>query len=257
MLGTMRDSTNVSCIGLTESDTHILQNIFKIVQQLHKEIKFVDPKNLHEADLVFVNVNDADSLATLDILNEQITPIVISNTPLKNQISIKRPLVLKRVLQVVENICSTRNDSKQDNTNTSNHPHISNQLEQVLVVDDSFPVRKYMEQKLHELSAGNIRLAFAGNGEQAVTQIRTTAFDAVFLDVVMPDINGYKICKWIKSVQPNCKVILLTGRKSPIDKVRGSMSGCDAYLTKPPDEERLSEIYQEFIVSQSAARATA
>lgn len=266
----MREVTNISSIGLSSSDTMVLQSIFRIVQQLHDNFNLLEAERLDDADLVFVNADDEASLTRIKDCGEQITRIVISAKPQDNCIWLRRPIVLKRVLQTIENVCSTR--SANENAASSN-PVTSNRGKKhmrhlrsaslsggggnVLVVDDSFPVRKYMEQKLGELSQQKANLVFAGSGAEAVKEIKAAQFNAVFLDVVMPDVNGYKICKWIKTVQPQCKVIMLTGKKSPIDKVRGSMSGCDAYLTKPPSEQRLAEIYMEFIAGSAVSRATA
>jgi twitching motility two-component system response regulator PilG len=65
----------------------------------------------------------------------------------------------------------------------------------------------------------------------------------------MPGIDGYQVCKLIKSNKAAQKtaVVMLTSKDSPFDKIRGSMSGCDAYLTKPVDEEKLLETISKFL----------
>jgi twitching motility two-component system response regulator PilG len=74
----------------------------------------------------------------------------------------------------------------------------------------------------------------------------------VFLDVVLPGIDGYQVCKLIKSNKQAIKktaVVMLTSRSSPFDKLRGSLAGCDEYLTKPLDEDRLLEVIAKFLPS--------
>jgi len=108
----------------------------------------------------------------------------------------------------------------------------------VLVVDDNQTVREFMKSKL---AAFNFNVDYAESGEQAIGFTGQKNYACIFLDVVMPGIDGYQVCKLIKSNRSAQKtaVVMLTSKDSPFDKIRGSMSGCDAYLTKPVDEEKL------------------
>ena len=80
----------------------------------------------------------------------------------------------------------------------------------------------------------------------------TNEYTCVFLDVVLPGIDGYQVCKMIKANKQAMKktaVVMLTSRSSPFDKLRGSLAGCDEYLTKPLDEDRLLEVIAQFLPS--------
>jgi len=116
----------------------------------------------------------------------------------------------------------------------------------VLVVDDNQTVREFMKSKLTPF---NFNIDYAESGEQAIGFTGQKNYACVFLDVVMPGIDGYKVCKLIKSnrIARKTAVVMLTSKDSPFDKIRGSMSGCDAYLTKPVDEERLLETISKFL----------
>jgi two-component system cell cycle response regulator len=115
----------------------------------------------------------------------------------------------------------------------------------VLVVDDNLTVRKFIAQKLAPF---NINVDFAETGEQAVGLTGTKFYSCVFLDVVMPGIDGYQVCKVIKSKKTQkTAIVMLTSKDSPFDKIRGKMAGCDAYLTKPVDEDRLLETITRFL----------
>jgi len=120
------------------------------------------------------------------------------------------------------------------------------QLDSVLVVDDNLTVREFMKSKL---AAFNFNVDYAENGEQAIGFTGQKHYTCIFLDVVMPGIDGYQVCKLIKSNRSAQKtaVVMLTSKDSPFDKIRGSMSGCDAYLTKPVDEEKLLETISKFL----------
>ena len=116
----------------------------------------------------------------------------------------------------------------------------------VLVVDDNLTVREFMRSKLAPF---NFNVDYAESGEQAVGLTGNRRYACVFLDVVMPGIDGYQVCKLIKSKRSQGKthVVMLTSKGSPFDKIRGAMAGCDAYLTKPVDEEKLLETIVRFI----------
>jgi twitching motility two-component system response regulator PilG len=116
----------------------------------------------------------------------------------------------------------------------------------VLVVDDNQTVREFMKSKL---AAFNFNVDYAESGEQAIGFTGQKHYACIFLDVVMPGIDGYQVCKLIKANRSAQKtaVVMLTSKDSPFDKIRGSMSGCDAYLTKPVDEEKLLETISKFL----------
>lgn len=115
-----------------------------------------------------------------------------------------------------------------------------------LVVDDSQPVRKQMELELKLLG---IRVFLAESGEQAIELTKLYDFDIIFLDVIMPGIDGYKVCKILKKNIASKKVpiVMLTGKSSPFDKVKGTLSGCDSYLTKPLEHEEFQNITRKYI----------
>lgn len=126
------------------------------------------------------------------------------------------------------------------------HP-ASASSDRVLVVDDSLAVRKFMETKLAPYA---FAVDFAESGEQAIGFTGERSYTCVFLDVILPGVDGYQVCKLIKSKKSAGKstaVVMLTSRSSPFDKIRGTMAGCDAYLTKPVDEDRLLEVISKFV----------
>lgn len=120
--------------------------------------------------------------------------------------------------------------------------------EWVLVVDDNQTVREFMRNKL---AAFNFNVDYAESGEQAIGLTGQRHYTCIFLDVIMPGIDGYQVCKLIKANRAAKKttVVMLTSKSSPFDKIRGAMSGCDAYLTKPVDEEKLIETITKFLIT--------
>lgn len=101
---------------------------------------------------------------------------------------------------------------------------------QALVVDDSPSVRKQLEL---ELDLFEVDVDFAADAAQAMQMLGAKRYDLAFLDVVLPDGDGFSICKSIKQDTKQMKVVMLTGKATPADKIKGTMAGCDAYLVKP------------------------
>ena len=107
-----------------------------------------------------------------------------------------------------------------------------------LVVDDSTTLRRLMDLTLSPMG---VELEFADNGEDAVALVRAKHYDIVFLDVMLPGIDGYRVCKTIKADKrtKDTPVVMLTSMNSAFDKVRGIMAGTNVYLTKPLDRSQL------------------
>ncbi len=228
----------ISNIGLEAKDTSVIKSILKLAAKLKDKFITIDNDLYKSADLLFVNADCDDSLNAWYELKAQkktIIPIMVTvqGVIIDNEVTIRRPMIIQRVVAALENVIQRQLEQANTagiSTDTS---------KKILIVDDSFSVRKYMEQKLPVLYTDPMMMDFADSGKSAIEKVKIAAYDIVFLDVVMPGVDGYKVCKWIKSVRPNTRIIMLTSKKSPFDKVRGSMSGCDAYLTKPPHDDKL------------------
>jgi twitching motility two-component system response regulator PilG len=119
-----------------------------------------------------------------------------------------------------------------------------------LVVDDSLPIRVQMQKELSQF-VGHVDLA--ETGERALELIASHHYDIVFLDVVLPGIDGYQICKAIKRDKNNkdIPVVMLTGKASPFDRVRGKLAGCNTYLTKPVDLPKFKEVVWQYLVEEN------
>lgn len=117
----------------------------------------------------------------------------------------------------------------------------------VLVIDGDLAVRRYMAAKFIDL---NYRVDFAESGEQGIEFIRSNRYNAVFLETVLPGIDGYDICRAIKTTREDRRriaVIFVSQRGSTLDRVKGAMAGCDAYLTKPIEQEKLVATLDKFL----------
>ncbi len=119
----------------------------------------------------------------------------------------------------------------------------------VLAVDDSPLMRTFLQNKLQPYG---IAPEFASSGEEALFKISKQHFDMIFLDVMLPGMDGYDVCKMIKKNKDNSlmKVVMLTSKDKTFDKIRGTMAGCDGYLTKPVDELKLRAIIERHTVTR-------
>jgi CheY-like chemotaxis protein len=119
----------------------------------------------------------------------------------------------------------------------------------VLAVDDSPLMRTFLQNKL---APYGIHPEFAASGEEALFKISKQHYDLIFLDVMLPGMDGYDVCKMIKKNKDNAlmKVVMLTSKDKTFDKIRGTMAGCDGYLTKPVDEMKLRAIIERHSVAQ-------
>ncbi len=109
----------------------------------------------------------------------------------------------------------------------------------VLVVDDSELMHRALKIELNK-SEVSLRTTFAFSGEEALEKIAQQHYDFIFLDVMMPGIDGFETCTRIRKIKSMAKVpiIMLTAKASPLDEVKGIVAGCNTYLAKPikPDE---------------------
>ena len=86
-------------------------------------------------------------------------------------------------------------------------------------------------------------------GEEGLEKLKTNNYDVIFLDVIMPGVDGYNVCKIIRK-SPKTKhipIVMLTSKSSPFDKIRGSLAGCNNYLTKPVDYENFYQVLENYL----------
>ena len=100
----------------------------------------------------------------------------------------------------------------------------------VLVVDDDADVREAVETAL-ELEGH--RVSTAGDGLDALKQLGRAEFDAVVLDVLMPNLDGFEVCRRLRAAGNRTPILILTARDSVQDTIRGLDLGADDYLVKP------------------------
>jgi two-component system, OmpR family, alkaline phosphatase synthesis response regulator PhoP len=111
----------------------------------------------------------------------------------------------------------------------------------ILIVDDEPHLRTLIQQTLEELEDEGVELFTATNGEEALETIRHELPNLVFLDVMMPKMNGFDVCHTVKHQLglESIHIILLTAKGQEFDRQRGTEVGADLYMTKPFDPDAL------------------
>ena len=116
----------------------------------------------------------------------------------------------------------------------------------VLVVDDEPFICRSLSFVLRKDS---YQVFEARNGEEALELVRRERPDLVFLDVMMPRINGFEVAQQIREDPEfrNTKIILLTAKGQDADRERGETVGADDYMTKPFSPTKILERTREIL----------
>ena len=102
----------------------------------------------------------------------------------------------------------------------------------ILVVDDDDEIRDLLE---FDLQQSGYKVTTAKNGVEALEKALSNNFDIILLDVMMPKMNGFDVCKNIRKAKKNVPILLLTAKGTINDKTEGFNCGADDYLIKPFD----------------------
>ena len=266
------DIFSIASIGFDEQEQSVLQALFILTKnRLPRFVLFESKPDKKLADIVIVNIDAPNAAqrwnAYLNMHKDKaiISSVLVCNEPPPASPGdraryLKKPMVATRLLSILEEAVAADHGYAGQQA-VSGEPSGENVVAAVepeeggsgsrsniaaLVVDDSLPVRIQMKKALQNIAG---RVDFAETGEAAEQLIRANKYDIVFLDVILPGVDGYEICKIIKKdpVKGNTPVIMLTSSSSPADRVKGKMAGCDTYLIKPVNKDIFKEVIHEFL----------
>ncbi len=277
-------SFRVELCGIQEKDKNVLKRILAITTSRTRTYNLVDSQEDEYADILIVNADDEDAKQKWDnkYIHSNGTSMCATILASRNKIIDSKysttmlPFFPTRVLKCLDEVTvkdlkyapelrieeTERKASNKSGVNEYRTELSSDELESfigqrpsitvdhkkpnVLVVDDSLPVRKALDLKLRLL---DYEVQHAASGREALWLIQKIHFDFIFLDVVMPGIDGYEVCKQIKRNKPtkHIPVIMLTSKSSPFDKVKGKLAGCDSYLTKPVEHDKFEKVISEIL----------
>ena len=213
-------------------------------------------------DILMVNADQPESLIEWRSYRNKLSEQKIEDPPSvlvsrqrnfkTTHYQVRRPLIASRVISILDQVVNKEMDIddevailRDENINISNSVTAKNiNGTTALVVDDSLPVRIQMNEALKPFTS---RVDLVETGEEALELINENTYDIIFLDIILPGVDGYDVCKAIKEGKgKDTPVILLTGNSSPADRIKGNLSGCDTYLIKPISQM----VFKEIIIGQ-------
>ena len=116
----------------------------------------------------------------------------------------------------------------------------------ILVVEDEESLLK-LESIL--LSSKGYSVTGVMDGRSALEEVKANAPDLVILDIMLPEIDGFEVCRRIKEdpAISHIPVLILTAKKNTQDMARGQQVGCDAYITKPFKSAKVLDMVHELL----------
>ena len=105
-------------------------------------------------------------------------------------------------------------------------------ISEILLAEDDAQIREVIEDYFSDKGEGQLHLTTAENGSQALSLIRENEYDLLMLDVMMPDIDGFSLCREIRAGS-DVPILFLTARAREEDVLYGYSLGCDDYIIKP------------------------
>lgn len=121
---------------------------------------------------------------------------------------------------------------------------VSEFARKILIVEDEAYIRLLIEQTLEELEEQGVEIIKADNGEDALRLIQDEKPRLVFLDVMIPKINGFEVCRIVKRELhlDEIMIVILTAKGQEYDRQTGEEAGANLYMTKPFDPDELLEL---------------
>lgn len=247
-------------VALLGFEAAVVEKIEKIFQRDRPEQRVYTTVYLHSdepVDILLVNYDNPIALGEKDAVISKypnVRIIAASQEALSDEsivysihpYQVHGILLAARLLSVLDKV-SDSTESKIENqvseAPTDNASVEDAQGYSVLVVDDSVSIQKSLELNL--LTLQNIsQIDFADSGEMALEKIEAKQYDIIFLDVMMPGIDGYETCTQIrkKPLYKHTPIVMVSAKCSPLDEVKGIIAGCTTYLTKPVQNEAFQKL---------------
>src|SRR5215475_15308216 len=115
-------------------------------------------------------------------------------------------------------------------------PDTGRMAERILMIDDDDRLAGMVSDYL---GGAGFRLTVAGTGREGEALLKRESFDAVILDLMLPDADGLDLCRRLRAAATDVPILMLTARGEPMDRVVGLEVGADDYLAKPFEPREL------------------
>ncbi|MGB0664020.1 MAG: response regulator [Pontibacterium sp.] len=255
---------NIGTLGFPEDQRVKLGKILSLSRNNRYELVDFDPAELPDLLLIFGS-ELLESAPVSELPEAYHARIIIVDKDKIDSLeysSIGYPMVSSRVLRALDKMTNENEELDADETTgdvenkfekyaqtatdlTQTATETGGRQFKVLVVDDSEAMQQALITELTGMEQ-TVVVTTADDGEQALAAVESTTFDFIFLDIVMPGIDGFEVCTQMRA-RPELKktpIIMLSSRTSPLDEVKGIMAGCSTYLTKPIEHVEFQKVIQ-------------
>lgn len=123
----------------------------------------------------------------------------------------------------------------------------------ILIIDDEPIIRELLIQIIEEIEHPDISVFEASDGLEGLEKIKTEKPDVVFIDIMMPKLNGFEVCKILQNEPPSwdMKIIMITAKGQIIDKDIAHNLGIHWYITKPFKIDDIINLIKELTINKS------
>ncbi|MBL8344714.1 MAG: response regulator [Rubrivivax sp.] len=272
----MVDSTRIALLGFGRIEHAAFDAFFRVASR--RCPAYAQESDFRLADFVIVDATDAVACAAVREAGLVARTVALGQPALAGALlQLARPLNLMQVVRALDQVVAASTAAAEIAereglfvvTPESDPPAAPDDapvrrrrglhMEHILVVDDSEIALRFMATHLQRFG---FQIHLAKSGEEALRRVAERRFAFVFLDVRMEGLDGFQTCKAIKRADypPGLAaptVVMLTCLAGPADKLRATMAGADAYLTKPLREVELLKVVGEREIALHAYAETA
>ena len=261
-------------IGFPDNERTLLRSMCLLTTERERGYLIVERKTDPSGEIILVNGDDPDAIAYLNSANDPKYPrdaprlyIGGNQVETSSHKSISRPITTTHLFEALDkitvnvldfNVSSLKPNGEHNTARTPSKSEPPSEAARsnsrigpahkyrALVVDNSRPARELLKIKLNIVG---LEVFPAVTGEQALELLNHYNFDIIFLDITLPSIDGYEVCKRIKSIKgyKTIPICILSEKSSTVDKIKGKMSGCDEYLTKPVQSHDFFEVVNKLL----------
>ena len=244
----------IALVGFTSFEHSAFESFFRLARR-QPGWRIVD--DLNAAALILANADDLDVMRDLTAMAPRQPVLLIGASSRGTAWPVQpRPIKLMSVMTAMDQALSPAAKAPQPKAPPRRRVPVDEVPTQPLAADDGILVVDDSETALHFMQNRLRRFGFTAelvhSGEEAIQRIAQRPYKFVFLDVMMEGMDGYQACRSIKQrYYPDGKppvVVMLTSRTGTIDKAKGKLAGCDAYLAKPLTERDLALVLTKFDV---------
>ncbi len=266
---------DVEILGFKPNERVLLASMFKVSEMRTRAYREWQPSEKSRPDCVLIDIDDKEAKLRLDLasVRKKNSPIVtigtITNQNANVDAHIQRPIRWAGILHTLDTVLgeivethSLTEPQAEEFSNRVNDLEIK-QLDPwydrnqppkefltdaaVLVVDPDPVVSKFISTRL---ASSGYRVDHATTVTQATELIQVSRYNCIVLEMDLPDQDGIKFCKLIKQSPDKRRrtaIIILTANRNIVDRMRGSLAGCDAFLSKPVDPNNLLVTLEKFL----------